>query len=104
MVALLLISAALCLAIWQRPTSVGMRQFLIGGLFGIAGTMKPHLMLGAPIVVLAAYGIEHWIGQWRTLPRGRLMAQIGLRLGFAVPVLMVVLWLYSSSIAQLPSY
>ena len=103
MVALLPISAALCLAIWQRPTSVGMRQFLIGGLFGIAGTMKPHLMLGAPIVVLAAYGIEHWTGQWRTLPRGRLMAQIGLSLlGFAVPVLMVVLWLYSSG--ALPSF
>lgn len=97
MVALLPISATLCLAVWQRPHGILWRQFWIGLLFGVAGTMKPHLMLGAPVVVLAAYAIEHWTGRWRDLPLGALVAQIAISLvGFAVPMALVALWLVSS--------
>lgn len=97
MVALLPISAALCLAVWQWPRGILWRQFWIGLLFAIAGTMKPHLMLGAPVVVLAAYAIEHWTGHWRALPLGKLGAQIAISLvGFAVPMALVAFWLVSA--------
>ncbi len=97
MVALLPISAAFTLAIWRRPRSIATRQVLIGALFGVAGTMKPHLMLGAPVAVLLAYLLEHWSGRWRDLPIGLMMKEIALSLaGFAVPMLLVVFWLVSS--------
>ena len=97
MVALLPISAALWCATWRYPGSIGRRQFLIGVLFGIAGTMKPHLVLGAPVVVLTAYALEHWSERLRDLPFRPLVIQIALSLlGFAIPILLVLAWLVSS--------
>lgn len=110
MVALLPIAAALCLALHPHLGALRSRQFTIGLLFGLVATMKPHLMLGAPVVVLAAFAIEHWSGQLRDMPVGELFRQIGLSLlGFVLPILLTVIWLvaagaYSEFIFVLTGY
>lgn len=96
MVALLPISAALCCAIWRWPGPVWLRQAMIGLLFGIAATLKPHLVIGAPVAVLAAYVIEDGSGRLRSLSLAPLLRQTASALaGAAVPLGLVWIWLVS---------
>lgn len=97
--ALLPLSAALLVACSRKTIPISWRAWITGFLFGICATIKPHTAIGLPVVV-----VFQWVETRSLEPREPLGLRVGLwltlytSLGFAVPVLVMLGWLWQEGI------
>ena len=75
----------------RRPL---LRQFLVGLAFGVAATIKPQFAFGAPVAVLCLAALSHESG--RPVMKTTLSGIMASLLGFALPLGVAFLWLWTS--------
>lgn len=91
------VSAALLLATGSFIEKASLKSVLIGVLFGLSTTIKPHFCVGAPFVILFA--------AWRSYanassdggsgyPKYTIRFVLYALIGFTLPIIAVCVWLY----------
>lgn len=77
--------AALVAGSGRRPA---LRALAIGCLFGLAALIKPHMLIGLPVVLAALYVANRGALPWRDIRPAAVCA-----LGVAIPVAVALAWL-----------